>query len=330
VPDGNIVFRHSFVVAGRGQSPISEYEVAKETLRIDYSASDGSSSELVSVERHGTIVTAIGGMSHPATRLVLPNYLANGTGSLQQLLQLLFSPLEFVSDRLRLISPAFGEFAQHMARAKAFQLVAPECRKSAAPTPFAEMQSSGRNLPALVYHLREHFPLSWEKVMRNMAFIVPDLVEIDVQPTQDRLWTLRFSEADTQQEWTVSEVSDGTIRSLALFAAAFDPRSSLIAVEEPENSVHPWILRVFVDICRQVSGSDIEPRKQILVTTHSPVLIDHLEPSEISMVWREQGRTQLRPLTELEPHLVDDWREGNVSLFEVLDSGLLRQAVPTA
>ena len=64
-----------------------------------------------------------------------------------------------------------------------------------------------------------------------------------------------------------------------------DPRGRLVIVEEPENAVHPWILRQFVDACR--SAKD----KQTILTTHSPALISYVRPDEIVVVWRSKGRT---------------------------------------
>lgn len=94
----------------------------------------------------------------------------------------------------------------------------------------------------------------------------------------------------------------------------------------PENSLHPWVLRVLVAACRKVASS-AHP-KQVVLTTHSPVLIDELHPSEIAVVWKERGQTMLRPLLDMEPDVEERWAEGKIKLSGLLDSGLLRQTVP--
>ena len=93
-------------------------------------------------------------------------------------------------------------------------------------------------------------------------------------------------------------------------------------IEEPENSVHPWIVRTFVDACRFVHA------KQVIVTTHSPVLISHLKPEEVSIVWRKDGRTEIGLLEDLDSHARLLWESGDVDLFEIVDGGWLREAVP--
>jgi predicted ATPase len=155
-----------------------------------------------------------------------------------------------------------------------------------------------------------------------MRTIVPGLTAIRTGFTHDRLLTLQFVEEGAGRPWTAEEISDGTIQSLALFAAVFDPRTPLAFIEEPENAVHPWIVRNFIDACRSAQS------KQIVLTTHSPALIDYLSPDDILVVWKTDGRTQLAPLTELDPDVREMWSTGKLSTFEIVNSGLLAETVP--
>jgi predicted ATPase len=127
-----------------------------------------------------------------------------------------------------------------------------ECRRAGAPTPNPDLDVHGANLPAVVDHMQRHSPRVWMKLVEAMRHIVPGLQEIRTGFTHNRLLTLQFVEEGTGRPWTAEEISDGTIQSLALFAAVFDPRTPLAFIEEPENAVHPWIVRSFVDACRAV------------------------------------------------------------------------------
>jgi len=82
-------------------------------------------------------------------------------------------------------------------------------------------------------------------------------------------------------------LSEGMRRLVAIFALLeLDPRPSLLVIEEIENGLDPWTLQHVLDALRAVSG-DI----QILLTTHSPFLLDHVEPDEVTHVRREKGQT---------------------------------------
>ena len=51
---------------------------------------------------------------------------------------------------------------------------------------------------------------------------------------------------------------------------------SLIAIEEPENSVHPSLFRAYIQIISQLVNDC-----RIIITSHSPYIVSYLEPSWI-------------------------------------------------
>lgn len=91
-------------------------------------------------------------------------------------------------------------------------------------------------------------------------------------------------------------MSEGMRRLVAIFALLeAEPRPSLLVIEEVENGLDPWTLEHVLDALRQVSG-DI----QIILTTHSPFLLDHVEPHEVIHVRREKGDTTYDRVSDLE------------------------------
>ncbi|MCT9931376.1 AAA family ATPase [Planotetraspora sp. A-T 1434] len=91
------------------------------------------------------------------------------------------------------------------------------------------------------------------------------------------------------------QASDGTLRILAVLAALYDPRRrGLLAVEEPENGVFPERLRDLIEITRQEvhdrdwlrswRAPNDEAGAQVLVTSHSPVLLDVVPRDEIVLL----------------------------------------------
>ena len=81
--------------------------------------------------------------------------------------------------------------------------------------------------------------------------------------------------------------SDGTVRLIAILAALYQsPPRSLVVIEEPERNIHPGALAILADVIREAST-----RMQIVVTTHSPDLIDHFDPDDIRVVERVDGAT---------------------------------------
>jgi predicted ATPase len=209
-----------------------------------------------------------------------------------------------------------------MGSMRLYQLVPLEGRRPGVPTPNAEVDTHGQNLPALVSFLRKNDPAAWQQVIEAMQRIVPELTDIKTDFTPDRLLALQFVERGVRRPWSAEDISDGTIQALGMYTAIFDPRASLILIEEPENSVHPWIIRNFIDACRAAG------KRQIILTTHSPALLEYLNPQEITVVWKRHGRTFIVPLPKVDSTVNSLWSEGSLSIFDMLDSGLIPQAVP--
>lgn len=196
------------------------------------------------------------------------------------------------------------------------------------PSPIGQLYWSGANLPSAVNTLQRNFPDRWERVLDRMLELEPRFEEIGAKLTQERTLALQSGELGARRPWSSTEVSDGTIRMLALLTALYDPRFPIVAIEEPENSVHSWMVRSFVEACREAVDSD---GKQVLITSHSPALINFFHPQEILVVWRDRsGRSNIRPLLSLDPDVQSLWERGEAFLFDMLDSGLVRQAFPGA
>jgi predicted ATPase len=101
-----------------------------------------------------------------------------------------------------------------------------------------------------------------------------------------------------------TRLSDGTLRYLCLLAILCDPEPPpLICIEEPELGLHPDILPKLADLLLAASQ-----RTQIIVTTHSDILVDAMteHPEAIVVCEKHEGRTQMR---RLKPAELSIWLE---------------------
>jgi len=118
----------------------------------------------------------------------------------------------------------------------------------------------------------------------------------------------------------LSNVSDGTLRLIAIALALYGG-ASVVALEEPENCVHPRLLETLVDAMR-------EAPTQVVVTTHSPYLLDHVEPEEVYLVVGEGLETKVRKLSETrEVEAVKKFLKEGGTLGEAWYTGLLGEGV---
>jgi predicted ATPase len=107
---------------------------------------------------------------------------------------------------------------------------------------------------------------------------------------------------ETSMGSTVSSryISDGVLLYMAYLLLTMGPSSqSILMIEEPETGIHPGLLEKLFQQLRDLSeaktsGSPI----QVILTTHSPLLLNLVRPEEIRVVSRgKDGTTQITPFT---------------------------------
>ena len=108
-----------------------------------------------------------------------------------------------------------------------------------------------------------------------------------------------------------TRLSDGTLRYLCLLTILCHPDPPpLICLEEPELGLHPDILPDLVGLMRVASE-----RCQLIVTTHSDVIVDALTdtPDSVVVCEKHRGSTTLKRLNAAElAHWLEDYRLGEL------------------
>lgn len=233
------------------------------------------------------------------------------------------SPTELIMSSIGRFIPILRDLSDQLGQMRVFRLSPTDTRKFGVPIPNPEMTMFGENLPAVVDMIFENYPGVWANIMSIMRQLLPGLEEIEAQYTDYRTLGLNFKEKGVGRPWIVAEISDGTIHSLAFLVALFDPRTKVLVIEEPENSVHTWILRTLMDAAREASSA-----KQIVLTTHSRVVVDAVEPRDVWIMWREKGESNLFPLNAFSDEVIEMIEDGNLTTFEILDTGVITEALP--
>ncbi len=83
-------------------------------------------------------------------------------------------------------------------------------------------------------------------------------------------------------------LSEGTRRITAILALLHrDPPPSLLCIEEVENGLDPWTVQAVLGHLRSAADRGV----QVVVTTHSPWLLDHVPIDSIIQVRRKDGDT---------------------------------------
>ncbi len=235
-----------------------------------------------------------------------------------------FSETELFQSYLQKFIEPFQTFSDTISTFRVFQISPRSGREPGVPIPQPELERFGNNLPTIMAYFRDNHPKVFKKLISKMRTIVPELETIDIEYVYRKRYGLIFFEKGISRPWTAEDVSDGTIQTLAMLTAILDPRSKVIAIEEPENSVHSWILSNMLETCREASGI-----KSILLTTHSMNLIDILDPGELYVVYKTYGETKIQPAEELDADLHKILEKGEATLGEYIHAGGIPKIVPS-
>lgn len=127
---------------------------------------------------------------------------------------------------------------------------------------------------------------------------------------------ITWQDENFSQGFYAHQLAEGMLRFLWLVALLQSPTlPSLTLIDEPETSLHPELLSLLVDLLREASR-----RSQIIVATHSPLLVRSLKSEEIIVADRdERGFAHFTWANRLD---LKSWLE-DYSLDEVWHRGLI-------
>ena len=93
---------------------------------------------------------------------------------------------------------------------------------------------------------------------------------------------VRIREKGMSRSMELGELSDGMVRFLCLATALLSPGPSmLVAIDEPELGLHPGLLPIVAEMIKAAAE-----RTQVLVTTHSPDLLNCFDISDVAVMAR--------------------------------------------
>ncbi len=153
------------------------------------------------------------------------------------------------------------------------------------------------NLPLVLGHRR--YLAVKRRLEEEMGRFYEGFVAYHVVPNVGRMQL--FLEEEGGRQIPVGRLSDGTLRYFCLLAILLDPEPPpLVAIEEPELGLHPDVILHLAELLLEASE-----RMQLVVTTHSRMLVDALSgvPESIVVCSKVDGETRMERLK------ADDLRE---------------------
>ena len=172
------------------------------------------------------------------------------------------------------------------------------------------LAEGGGNLALVLSHFRGG---SKRKLVETLQELFDGVIDITCPVTSGSV--SMFLEESGGRQIPASRLSDGTLRYLCLLATLLHPAPpSLVAIEEPELGLHPDVVAKVAELL-----VDASQRTQLVVTTHSRMLVDALSdhPSSVVVCEMEDGESRF---TRLDGARLKAWLE-DYGLGELWSSG---------
>ncbi len=175
------------------------------------------------------------------------------------------------------------------------------------------LRPDGSNLAAFLYFLRLKHDTAYSLIRRTIQRVAPFFDDFVLEPQQlnpDKI-RLEWRHKGSDAYFDSSSLSDGTLRFIALATLFLQPdsfRPSLILVDEPELGLHPYAITLLASLVKQAAVAT-----QVILSTQSPLLLDHFQPEDVLVADRVGGGTQFtRPESARLASWLEDYSLGQL------------------
>ena len=185
-----------------------------------------------------------------------------------------------------------------------------------------QLNSLGDNLWSVLRNLSEQRTADdgYETIIGYMKRCFPSFADLvlDVPNPSSVYGSIR--ENGLRDPVRASAVADGHLQMLILLTALFGEgrnHPAVILFDEPELSLHPWALAVLAEAIDEAAA---RWQRQVLIATHSPVLLSQFDASRVLAVEPGPIGTRVRRLSEIAEvsDLLEQYAAGSLYMADVI------------
>jgi predicted ATPase len=173
--------------------------------------------------------------------------------------------------------------------------------------------------------LQTGYPDAFRLIKQAATDVLPDIEEILIPPTQFATTYMLTHERHLKRPVSIWRMSDGEVMFLAWLSLILAPEgfgAPLFCAEEPENHLHPRLLETLVELHTQRQHELGPHAAQVILTTHSPYLVDRMNLADLIVVEKKEGATRCtRPASKR--HLKELLEREELGVGELWYSGAL-------
>jgi hypothetical protein len=181
------------------------------------------------------------------------------------------------------------------------------------------LYADGRNIAAFLYKIEQKAKPAYTLIRKTIQSIAPYFSDFLLIPNENGFLKLDWKDKYNDVRWGASDLSDGTLRFIALATLFLQPNlPSVIVIDEPELGLHPFAIAKLAGLIRSAA----QRGSQIIVATQSAELINHFSPEDILTVDLVDGASQFQRLESKElAHWLAEYSLGELWERDILSNG---------
>lgn len=181
------------------------------------------------------------------------------------------------------------------------------------------LYSNGENIASILFRIQREKPILYQRIIKIIQSVAPYFSDFyfNVSPAD----TLRLQWRDKYSEmiYGPNDLSDGTIRFIALVTLFMQPvLPSVVVIDEPELGLHPVAIQKLAGLMSAASKKGC----QIIAATQSADLIGNFSPENVMTVDQEDGQTIINQLSNEDlGHWLNDYTLGDLWKQNIMKGG---------
>jgi len=188
------------------------------------------------------------------------------------------------------------------------------------------LNKNGNNFSSWFMTLQTQYPKEYRDIKNAASSCLPGLEEILTVPTQTSTAFLATKEKGLKRNIPLWRMSDGELVFLAYLSLLYAPpelSAPVVCIEEPENFLNPKLLEQLLEIWDQRSRSLSKDATQVIITTHSPSLVNKVSLDDLIVVRKRDGKTSAVRASEIGSRFRTLLQNEDLGLGELWQSGAL-------
>ena len=153
---------------------------------------------------------------------------------------------------------------------------------------------NGQELAGVLHDMKSKHPNQFIQMLQRLRTILPTLQDISVKTSSNGWKEIILSEyqGNGNVAFSRNQISDGTLRLFAIATLRYGmDHYSLLSFEEPENGIHPPVLKKAVSMVHELTQMKQPFKSQVIMTTHNAELLELFQDSpEVILVMEKKAK----------------------------------------